>query len=405
MIARLPIAISVVALALATLLLSTGAHAYTQADCVDPTATLVLAGQPAVDSFPCTSVAGDLDINTLNNPITSLAPLSGLTRVDGRLSLNFTSARSPSTLDGLENLTHVGALSIKALTYGQTGPEQLTDISALAGLSSIGPRNCQPFLPKPNTECDTDLAISSDQLTQLPVWTIKDDPNLEVLSLTGALPLANPTDLDRLPIPTKTLRMDEVTLDTSQAEQLATLARLASQARTVTLSQLTNLVVLPGMSNVRNLRMTDVALPDLSAITAANFPSLDRLSLNGLQQISPTELAPIKDIDFVALVRMSGLSGANPLAGLTGGSFGNLILTGLANVTTLRDLLSVTALNALELTDMDGLTDLDGLQNLTSITEILSINKNDNLQNVDALASLTSVGRRLKFKRTRRYWT
>jgi hypothetical protein len=53
-------------LALLTLLVSPAAHAvvkeppFTQADCADPTLTLRLTSQAHVESFPCTTVAGDL---------------------------------------------------------------------------------------------------------------------------------------------------------------------------------------------------------------------------------------------------------------------------------------------------------------------------------------------------------
>ena len=388
----------VLTLILLALLFSSGARAakkeppFTQADCADPTLSLEINTQDEIDNFPCTTVAGDLNISVdFGQTITNL-PLNQLTRVEGKLQFSFASTGAPTSLGGLVNLAHVGSLSVKARITGQ--PDRLTDISGLASLTSIGPRNCQPALDP--QRCFTTLALTSDEITQLPAWNIANDPNLEDLNVSG-FPLTDPTEWDSVPVPSRRLSLIQVDLDTSQPAQLATLARLASQATvTVDLDAISNLVALPAMPNASALRLIDVALPDLSAITPAAFPVLEAITLQGLAGISPAELASIRDIDGVTLAGMTGLSGANPLAGLTGGSFRFLTLNLLSSVTTLTDLSSVTALDALRISDMDGLTDLAGLDNLTSIVNDLFINKCDNLQNVDALSSLASIGRDLR---------
>ncbi|NEX22035.1 IPTL-CTERM sorting domain-containing protein [Thiorhodococcus mannitoliphagus] len=380
-------------LALLALLLSTGAQAarkgppFTQADCADPTLTLELNTQAAVDSFPCTTVAGDLEISIRRGETILYLPLDQLTRVDGELLLSFSNIGAPTSLDGLVNVAHVGSLSVKADIPGQ--PDQLTDISGLASLTSIGPRNCQPALDP--ADCYTTLSLTSDEITQLPAWNIAND-SIEELKVIG-FPLTDPAEWDSLPVPSRSLSLSQVALDTNQPAQLDTLKRLTSQAQgTVFLQGISNLVALPAMPNAASLRLADAALPDLSAITSSAFPDLDRISLDGLAGISPAELAPIRDINNVNLTGMTGLGGANPLAGLAGGSFRKLILQSMSSVTTLTDLLSVTALDSLRIRDMDGLTNLAGLDNLTSIADELFINECDNLQNVDAFSSLASIG-------------
>ncbi|NEV62685.1 InlB B-repeat-containing protein [Thiorhodococcus minor] len=388
--------VNLAALALLALLLSTGAQAarkgppFTQADCADPTLTLVLNTQAAVDSFPCTTVAGDLEISIKRAETILYLPLGQLTRVDGELLLSFSNIGAPTSLDGLVNVAHVGSLSVKAAIPGQ--PDRLTDISGLASLTSIGPRNCQPALDP--ADCYTTLALTSDEITQLPAWNIAND-SIEDLNVIG-FPLTDRTQWDSVPVPSRRLSLSQVDLDTSQSDQLDTLKRLASQAtESVTLQAISNLVALPAMPNASRLRLGNVALPDLLAITPAAFPVLDGVALEDLAGISPAELAPIRDINIVTLTGMTGLSGANPLSGLSGGGFSQLFLTRLSNVTTLTDLSSVTALEILQILDMDGLTDLAGLDNLTSIADQLWINKCDKLENVDALSSLASVGSEL----------
>ena len=352
----------VLTLILLALLFSSGSQAltisppFTQANCADPTLALALASQADVDSFPCTTVAGDLVIGDRANPgaISSLSPgLANLTRVEGILKLDYL---SPASLDGLDGVTHLGSLSI-------SNADQLTDISALAGLNSLGPRNCQPG----GAACATQMSIISSTITQFPAWNIAGGTALEQLTLRE-LPLADPTQLDNLPVPTNRLTLDGLPLDTDQPGQLAALNRIAAAAQ--------GNVSLAGMAGVK-------ALP--------SAPQTEAVELDDLAGIAPAALVSIRDIERITIQNgMPGLSGANPLSGLTGGTFRTLTLTNLVNVGTLADLSAVTSLEGLTLTRLAAFTNLDGLQNLTTL-QTLRITDNPNLENLNALRGVTGT--------------
>jgi hypothetical protein len=344
------------------LLFSSGARAaITQADCTEATATLSLSSQADVDNFPCTTVAGVLSLSssaTSTDPITSLSPgLDKLTQVDGLLKIDVDGITS---LNGLGNVTHAGALSINE--------GLLTDISALGGLTSLGPRNCQPEASlTQSAACETQINIVSSKITQLPAWTIAGGTDLETLSLTG-LPLADPTQLDDLPVPSLNLTLIGLPLDTGQPGQLQALERIAAAAK--------DRVTLTGMPNVK-------ALP--------TPPPTSLVVLDNLAGITPTALSPIRNVEKINITnKMPGLAGPNPLAGLAGGTFSVLTLQALDNVGTLADLSTVTSLDNLIIVNNATLTDLEGLQNLTTIQR-LTLRNNPTLQNLNGLRGLTGT--------------
>ncbi|EED34107.1 conserved hypothetical protein [Luminiphilus syltensis NOR5-1B] len=373
---------------LLALLFSSGAQAvdktppFTQADCADPTLNLIVGSQADVDSFPCTTVAGALTLSdSSTSPIVSLSPLNNLTRVDGQLRILLSVITS---LDGLDNVTHVGSLSIN----NGTKSNQLTDISALDGLTSLGPRKCQPGVS--SGDCLAELAIVSSTITQLPAWNIAGGTALEKLSLDG-LPLADPAQLGDLPVPTKELTLGGLPLDTDQTGQLPALARIASAAQeSVKLAKMAGVKALPAMPQTAILQVDELGLPDLSDITAAAFPALTGVVVTNLAGIDPAELAPIRDIESITFNTLPGLTGPNPLAGLTGGTFNALVLNSLTGVGTLADLSTVTSLEGLTIKDLDALTDLDGLQNLMTISQTLRLQSNAKLKNLNGLRNLVT---------------
>ena len=353
----------VLTLILLALLFSSGARAaITQADCTEATATLSLSSQADVDSFPCATVAGVLSLSssaTSTDPITSLSPgLDKLTQVDGLLKIDVGGITS---LNGLGNVTHLGALSINNAGL-------LTDISALGGLNSLGPRNCQPEATlTQSAACETQINIISSTITQLPAWNIAGGTDLETLSLTG-LPLADPTQLDDLPVPSTNLTLIGLPLDTDQPGQLQALERIAAAAK--------DRVTLSGMPNVK-------ALP--------TPPPTSLVVLDNLAGITPTALSPIRNVEKINITnKMPGLAGPNPLAGLAGGTFSVLTLQRLDNVSTLGGLSTVTSLENLIIVGNATLTDLEGLQNLTTIQR-LTLRNNPTLQNLNGLRGLTGT--------------
>ena len=138
------------------------------ADCADPSARLVLRTQAEIDSFPCTTVAGRLNIDSrgVGTPF-DLTPLSKLTRVDGSLILTLTDS-TPANLDGLENVTAVGGLTI-------VGDASLTDISALSNLAQI---QCAP-----SPGCTTLLRLQLPGLAAIPAWGIAGSTTVDSLQL------------------------------------------------------------------------------------------------------------------------------------------------------------------------------------------------------------------------------
>ena len=382
--ARTNLTAPVLTLILLALLFSSGAQAaITSADCTDPTKTLTLSSQADVDSFPCTTVAGALTLSdSSKDPFVSLSPgLDNLTRVDGQLRIL---AIALTSLVGLDNVTHVGALSIN----NGSKPNQLADITALDGLTSLGPRNCQPGVP--SGDCLAELAIVSSTIPQLPAWNIAGGTALEKLSLID-LPLADPTQLDGLPVPTKELTLNNLPLDTGQPNQLTSLERIASAAQvTVTFEKMAGVMALPAMPQTPSLKISELGLPDLSDITPTAFPKLDNFNVTNLSGIDPAELAPIRDIKTISISALPGLTGPNPLAGLASGTFRSLVLTNLTGVSTLADLSTVTNLDSLNITNLDALTDLDGLQNLMTISGLIQLKDNANLKNLNGLRNVVT---------------
>ena len=361
---------------------------FTQADCTNPVLILTLKSQADVDSFPCTAVSGTLQIDPIKAPINSLSPgLDKVTRVDGDLEIRFAKTNAPTNLNGLNNVTHLGSLFIDANISGM--PDRLQDITALAGVTSFGPRNCQPIS---TLGCSTRIYIKSSDITHLPAWSIANSAELKDIVLSD-LTLADPTQFNELPVPADRLELRGVAIDTDQPAQFAALQRItAAASKNVELVNIPGIKQLPAMTKVESLDLIALGLADLGDITPAAFAALRLINIIKLPDIDPTELAPVRDIPSIALSDLPGLTGAAPLAGLTGGSFERLTLSRLSGVGTLGDLSAVTSLNALSIRSMAGLTNLDGLQNLTTITERLNIEQNANLQNVDGLSGLASVG-------------
>ncbi|MEP0201323.1 MAG: choice-of-anchor D domain-containing protein [Halioglobus sp.] len=401
----LPLRTSSASLFLLILFFAAGANAgtsitapFTQADCDNGAATLDLRSQADVDGFPCTAVKGDIFITPRapgspnGGPINSLAGLTNLTRIDGQLRIVFYSGNAPATLAGLENVTHLGSLRIESNI--SNAPDDLKDISALGGLTSIGPRSCTST----TGVCQTSIAISSSDITQLPAWNIASATTLETLSIVG-LPLIDPATLKDLPVPSLLLFLEDLPLDTSQVSQFEALKRLGIQAQDdVRFENMPKVTTLPIQPMVRNLALDRLGLLDLSNLTTANYPALQNLRLSGLNGIDGSELATVRDFNTLTLQEMDGLSGGQPLAGLTGGTFKRLVLKQLSNVSTLTDLTSVTSLEQLEVANLNLLTSLDGLQNLAAVSKLLDISENSMLLNIDELAKLKSITGELKIQ-------
>ncbi|MEH6588295.1 MAG: choice-of-anchor D domain-containing protein [Halioglobus sp.] len=349
--------------------------------------TLILRTQNDVNAFPCATVAGGLYIYSKTS-ITSLSPgLDKLTRVGGLLELRVDNTFGPANLKGLDSLTHVGSLLIRADI--DNTPDQLTDISALGTLASIGPINTQPCTSSAN--CLTRLEIQSSSITALPPWNIA-GASIKSLLLNGGFSLTNPAELDTLPTPTQRLTIEAIPLDTNNAGQLTSLQRLASQAQLeVVLNGIAGVKTLPTMPKAKRLVLKNLGLTDLSSVTPSAFPALIDISLATLPNIDGSELATIRNFAKISLNDMAGLTGSNPLAGLAGGTFHRFLVQNSPNITTLVDLTSVTTLQLLIVRGLDGLTNLDGLQNLKTAGS-LNFSNNSNLQNIDALANLASVG-------------
>lgn len=119
-------------LALSCLTLSTARAG----DCLGtlPDTVTYLLDQEAVDTFqdvygPCDRVAGSLEIDPFNGPITSLAPLEGLVEIGQQLRLS----GGFNDLTGLHNLVSVG----QSLTI-EGGSTPLSDLTGLSSLVSVG---------------------------------------------------------------------------------------------------------------------------------------------------------------------------------------------------------------------------------------------------------------------------
>ena len=100
-------------------------------DCSDPGVQVRIANQTDLDDFTslsCDVLAGDLIITGVSDNI-SLARLNDLVEISGGLYI-YNNEGGPVSLDGLQQLTSVGLLTLMSNTL-------LEDVSALGNLQSV----------------------------------------------------------------------------------------------------------------------------------------------------------------------------------------------------------------------------------------------------------------------------
>lgn len=384
-----------------------------QPACSDPSFTIQLKGQSAVDSwatsYDCTVVQGDLYIvDNSSNPgdaVTSLAGLTSLQRVDGRVRLGSLSGLTQLTsYQGLNNLTSVGSLRVEAAL-------ELTDISALSNLASI---SC-PLDPPSFGDCASDLAFQNvPKLTSLAALAgLSGAGTLNSLSLVGMPLLADVAELNNLP-QAQNVTLENIPLNTpaNQTE----LGHLAGEAKVLLLKSLAGVSALPVAPKLESLTLLDSPFDNLTGL--ASYPLLRQVNLQKLPLITEASLAPIVSLSGIAnltllLDSMDSLTNLSGLAGLS--SIGTLIIynnAGLVDLSGLSALGSVTSLNIrrnnllsslggldalsaittkLTIQDNASLVSLDGLDKLAGMIGELDITNNPKLSNVRALRKVTSV--------------
>jgi hypothetical protein len=360
-----------------------------QPACSDPSLTINLRGQSAVNSwaasYDCTVVQGSLfifeDSNNPGDAVTSLAGLTSLQRVDGRLRLGLQSGLAQlTTLQGLNNVTSVGSLRVE-------GALELTDISALSSLASI---SC-PLVPPVSGACFSDLNVSNTpKLTSLAALAgLSAVGTINNLSLIGIPLLADVTQLNNLP-QAQNVFLNNIPLSTpvNQTE----LNHLAGEVKTLTLTSLAGVSALPVAPKLESIDLVDSPFVDLTDL--ANYPLLRSVSLRDLSLITEASLTPIVNLSGIAnlTLTLGGLDNLTNLSGLAGlSSIGTLVLNSNANLVDLSGLSALASATSLTIANNALLSSLGGLDALSTINFKLNIQENPLLVSLDGLDKLAGV--------------
>ncbi|MFC1740057.1 proprotein convertase P-domain-containing protein [Pseudomonadota bacterium] len=362
---------------------------------------ITLSSQLDVDNFQttyggggvCDAIAGDLKVSGAD--ITSLAPLSALSMVNGDLDIRDNG--NLTDLSGLSNLVSVGEnLFVK-------GNETLTDIDALANLVSIG----GDFYIQSNTAL-TNLR----GLANLSIFS-------GVLYIQGNTALTNIDGLSELSS-LKGLYISQSAVLTD-IDGLANLTSIESGFGIVDNPSLTNIDALANITNVGtggvsisgNATLTDV--DGLANLTIVDGP-LDIYQNAALSNIDGlvnlTNVEGMMQIGYLdTLTNLNGLANLDSVGGELH-IFSNAALTdidGLVNLASIAGGFSISSNEAL--TNIDGmsgvinfggdfvrisynasLTNIDGLVNFTHIEQDLKLENNGALTNLDGISNLESVG-------------
>ena len=376
------------------------AMAVPQPACSDPNVPISLIGQAAVDSwstaYDCTVVQGRLligDPKDGSDPITSIAGLGSLQRVEGDLRLGGTNPLSElSTLAGLENLTSVGELTISKV-------RKLNDITALANLSNItcpvsGTGICRRVL---------EIARAPVLLDVTALGGLSSNATLAELTLREIPLLTNLTALNNLPQARK-VSLNEVPLTT--ATNTTELNHLAGAATELILESMPGITAFPVAPQLTALRLRDlVNFSDLTALDSA-YPDLISIELKALPLITDAALSPITSLPNIAnpsspagftlfLNNLAGVTNLSGLAGIT--SLATVILQDNSNLQSLSGLSTLTSVGGLTLYRNNMLPDLTGLGGLSSISGMIVIDSNAALLSLDGFTqSKITVGDKLK---------
>jgi len=347
------------------------------AECSDPDAYLELRSQADIDSFPCTEVAGRLNINDsgASTPF-DLTPLNGLTRVSGSLYLSL-SKNPPANINGLENLVAVGSLDVLS-------GAALTDISALSNLATIGPAQCTPTQPN----CRTTLRLGLPGLAQVPAWGIASATTLETLIIRDLPPPRALPGFDNLPVPSKDFQSQSVDFGDSLADQGPLANLIADTTELVLITKAPNLTTFLAAPNTAELSLREVGVQDLSFLAPGAFPALETVSLEGIPSIDGSELSPLRDLG-IRNVLLTNMTGLTDLSGISGLALDELSLVSIPNLASLSDLAALKTPSRLTIVGVDSLTDLSGLEGITEFSGPVVIQKNAQLTSLAGLDNVT----------------
>ena len=290
-------------------------------------------------------------------------------------NLHVASSSNISNLDGLANLTSVGAV----LSIGSN--HALTSLTGLSSLTSVG---------------GTVEIYRNDTLTNFVGLS-------SLTSVGGDLNIVyNPalTSLDGLSSLTNVAGVLQIE-GNRVLTNLDGLSGLASVDGGVMIYNNSGLTGLDGLSNLTSAA-GGFFISDNGALTSLNglsgFTSLaggiyiHRNALTDLDGLSGlTSLGGLAIVYEAALTDLDGLSNLTSLGGLT--------MKGNAALTDLTGLSGLTSLNGnLTIEGNDALTDLAGLTNLASLGGNLTVEDNAALTNFDGLSGLASLGGSLQIR-------
>jgi internalin A len=289
-----------------------------------------------------------------------LTDVSGLAGLTSLTSLNLSACDQLTDVSVLARLTSLTSLDLAIC-------KQLTDVSVLASLTSL-----------------TSLDLSGwEQLTDVSV--LASLTSLSSLSLSGCRQLTDVSGLAGL--------TSLSSLDLRECRQLTDVSGLAGLTSLTSLDlafckQLTDVSVLARLTSLTSLDLSGCRqLRDVSVL--ARLPSLSSLNLSGCDQLTDVScLAGLTSLSSLDLRECKQLRDASGLAGLT--SLTSLDLGFCKQFRDVSVLARLTSLTSLDLSGCEQLTDVSVLARLTSLTS-LKLGGCDQLTNVSVLAGLTSL--------------
>ncbi|AXG69883.1 receptor L domain protein [Kordia sp. SMS9] len=366
---------------------------YTQSSVDNFVATYATTG---CNRLPISLIIGQSNPGTIND----IVDISGLSFIEEIASSLIIRNTSLTTLNGLQNLTTLGAADGYSETLEITNNPNLTSISSLQNLNTpdgirelritdsplLQSLNGVSHLEAQNKVIVTNTGITDFQATVrsfINTFSVRDNPNLT--SFSGLIINTNGT-----------YPGTEVTIRDNPS--------------------LTSIDGMQAFTDIRNLRIIDTGLTSLTGLdnaairnscTIVNNPALTSIdAING----SGTPSSYI-DIQYNgALTSINGFNGMtshsgnltirnnsslNTISGFTNlNSFSGEFLIELnASLTAIDGFSSLSTINGtMTINNNTSLSSLSGLSALNSVTSAITISDNNSLPNVDDLSSLSSFG-------------
>ncbi|WP_162564344.1 MULTISPECIES: hypothetical protein [Microbacterium] len=153
---------------------------------------------------------------------------------------------------------------------------------------------------------------------------------------------------------------------TKKRLSLAPLARFTGMTRLYLEGQTKDIDVVSELTELRDITLRSITLPDLSLLTPlTKLRALD-LKLGGTRDLSM--LPQLQSLDFLELWMVKGLTDLSPISGLPNLEY--LVLQSLRQVTELPEMSGLTGLRRLWIQTMKGLHDLSPIREAPALRQL-----------------------------------